>query len=79
MDKIKLFADAIPWIISTKKLEPPKFAVLSVDILQELTVFSQNFVTIFDFFLKIIKNTLNFNVFLEIYPKNLIIGLRKGI
>ena len=27
MDKIKLCGDAIPWKISTKKLEPPKVAV----------------------------------------------------
>ena len=28
LDKIKLFEDAIPWKISTKKLQPPKFAVI---------------------------------------------------
>ena len=27
MDKIKLCADTVPWIISTKKIESPKFAV----------------------------------------------------
>ena len=26
-DKIKLCADAVPWKISTTKIEPPKFAV----------------------------------------------------
>ena len=36
MDKIKLFTDWVPRIQSNKKLEPPKFAVSHVDILQRV-------------------------------------------
>ena len=34
LDIVKLFADCVPWIESSKKLEPPKSAMLQCDLLQ---------------------------------------------
>ena len=77
MDKIKLFTDWVPRIQSNKKLEPPKFAE-TCGYSARTAVFRQNLITIFDFFLKFIKNTYNFPYFSLNLPEKSTYWAKKG-